>query len=109
MIIKSFLILFVATSFFIQLTSVLQNDYEYLQITAGGVNATIPQKMPSHIIGSTIILKHKLFKNNNIYNLTEFGINSNKQIDTSEFERFQGLNLWYSHLARHYKKYLNNI
>jgi len=106
---RIFLILFVATSFFIQLTSVLQNDYEYLQITAGGVNATIPQKMPSHIIGSTIILKHKLFKNNNIYNLSEFGINSNEQIDTSEFERFRGLNLWYCHLSRYYKNIYKHI
>jgi len=108
-LLKGILIFFIVFSFMIQLVSVLQNDYEYLQITANGVNVRIPDNMPPHIIGSTIILKHKLFKNNNIYNLTEFGINSNKQIDTSEFERFQGLNLWYSHLARHYKKYLNNI
>ena len=104
LIIRSFLILFVVTSFFIQLTSVLQNDYEYLQITAGGVNVKIPQKMPPHIVGSTIIFKHKLLYNNNIYNLSEFGINSNEQIDTSGFERFQGLNLWYCHLSRYYKK-----
>jgi len=104
LIIKTFLILLIVTSFFIQLTSVLQNDYEYLQITASGVNVRIPQKMPSHIIGSAVILKHKLLHSNNIYNLSEFGINSNKQIDTSKFERFQGLNLWYCHLFREYRK-----
>lgn len=108
MVMKSILILLIITSFFIQLISVLQNEYEYLHITSGGVDAEIPQKMPPHIIGSTIILKHKLFKNNNIYNLSEFGANSNEQINTSVIEQFQGLNLWYCHLARHYKKYLNN-
>jgi len=104
LIIRSFLIMFIVTSFFIQLTSVLQNDYEYLQITSGGGVNKMPDEMPSHIIGSTIIFKHKLSNNNNIYNLSEFGINSNEQIDTSEFERFQGLNLWYYHLLREYRK-----
>lgn len=103
-IIKSTLVFLVVLSFLIQLVSVLQNDYEYLQITAGGAGVKIPKKMPPPITGSVVILKHKFLYNNNIYKLSEFGIKSNESIDTSWIESYRGLNLWYCHLLRGYRK-----
>ena len=103
-IIKGLLIFFVLVSFLIQIVSVLQNDYEYLQIIAEAGEAKIPKRMPPHIVGSTIILKHKFLNNNNIYNLSEFGVNSNEPINTSWIERYRGLNLWYNHLLRGHRK-----
>jgi hypothetical protein len=101
LIVLSFLVIL---SFLIQVISVLQKTQEYHSIKYSLVSEDIRGKMPADILGSFIILKHKIFQKDNVYNLREFGINSNEWIDTGKFETFPGLNLWYCHLARFYDK-----
>ncbi len=102
--VRILLIFFISISFLIQLGSVLQNQHEYHQIRYNKVAEKIKPEMPPDIIGMFITLKHKILEKNSIFNLSEFGIDSNIKIDTSEFESCQGLNLWYCHLARYYNK-----
>jgi hypothetical protein len=93
----------IGLSFSIQLLSVLQKDHEYhhIRYNLAGKEAG---NMPGDIVGSFVILKHKMVNRNNAYNLKEFGVSSNRIIDTYSFETYRGLNLWSCHLARYYNK-----
>lgn len=95
---------FIIPSVLIQTASVVIKTQEYHTIRYYMVDENIERKMPPDILGIFVLLKHKIFQNNNLYDLREFGVNTNQQIDTSKFETFRGLNLWYCHLARHYDR-----
>jgi len=95
---------FALISLLLQLTGVLVNDSEYHQIRYIMVSKQISKEMPPDITGAFILLKHKLFQRDSIYNLSEFSIKSDAKVNTTEFETFNGFNLWYCHLARYYNK-----
>jgi len=102
---KWLLLVFACLSFFIQLEGVLQSDHEYHYIKYNQVRKIgeeMMKRMPPDIIGSGIILKHKIFQKNNVYRLSEFGIKSDTFIDTSHIATYQGFNLWYCYLARRF-------
>ncbi len=81
---KIILILFIFVSFLIQILSVLAGNHEYLALCNANDQEGLRKGMPAQIIGSIMLLKHKITKRNNVYNLSEFGIDSNTKIDTSE-------------------------
>jgi hypothetical protein len=85
----------------IQVVGVLENNFEYLDMRAYMVDRAHVREMPSDLIGSAVILRHKLAEGNNVYHMSEFGVDSDQIIDTSGFENFVGVNLWYLSLARH--------
>jgi hypothetical protein len=95
---------FILVSFLIQLISVVQREHEYYHIKENLVEAGLRSKMPADIIGSIVILKHKLVKRDNTYSVSEFGIDSDSIVDTYEWETYRGPNLWYYHLAVFYDK-----
>jgi len=84
-VIRFILISLICVSVLIQLLSVLAGNLEYLAICNANNQEGIRKGMPAQIIGSMIILKHKLIKKENIYTLSEFGVNSDTKVDTSSF------------------------
>jgi len=94
-IIRFLLISLICVSVLIQLLSVLGGNLEYLAICNANNQEGIRKGMPAQIIGSLIILKHKIIKKNNTYALSEFGINSETKVNTSEFGYKKGLDFWY--------------
>ena len=74
----------IAVSLLIQLPGVLQSPFEYLDIKYNHVDKNLQEKMPLTIMGSFIMLKHKIFERNRIYRLSEFGINSDKTAQAGE-------------------------
>jgi hypothetical protein len=103
-VIKAVVIFIVSFSLFIQMISVLIRTHEYLYIKNHLVGEDVKNDMPGDVIGSFILLKHKILKGDNIYNLQEFGLNKDATVSTHEFISKRGLNLWYCHLARRFKK-----
>ena len=103
-IIKAMLILFIFISLLIQILSILQGNLEYLTICNANYKEGMRKGAPAQIIGSLIVLKHKIIKDNNLYSLTEFGVNSTTKVDTSSFTRYRGFDFWYLHLAEYFKK-----
>jgi hypothetical protein len=94
-------------SVFIQLINVLEGMQEYRYIRKYAAPALIGEaagKMPSYLAGAAIIMKHKLLKNDSIYKMSEFGIDSPAVIDNSNIAFFKGLNLWYRYLADRFNK-----
>ncbi len=89
------LIVLICASVLIQILSVLQGNLEYLAISNANNREGIRKGMPAQIIGSMIILKHRIVKKDNIYALSEFGVNSDTKVDTSEFGYKKGLDFWY--------------
>lgn len=105
--VKMAMALLVLLSFSIELVGVLQSDHEYHHIKyheAAKLGKEIQEKMPPDIAGMIIILKHKLSGHDNVYRLSEFGIDSGVTVDTSAIETYRGLNLWYCYLARKFNK-----
>jgi len=94
-IIRVLLIFLVCVSVLIQLLSVLQGNLEYLAICNTNNQEGLRKGMPAQIVGSLIILKHKIIKKDNLYLLSEFGVNSNSKVDTTEFGYKKGLDFWY--------------
>lgn len=91
-------VLLAAISLFWQVVLVLQPRAEYQYITDKLVDRQIAERMPSRALAEIILLRHKLFKQNNIYALSEFGLSSDEEINTSS-DYHGGLNLWYCRLA----------
>jgi hypothetical protein len=87
-------------SVIIQLVSVLQRDQEYKHIRYVMLDKEMQKNMPADIFGMMILLKHKILVGDNVYHLTEFGLDSADTVDTSSFGTFKGLDLWYFHLQR---------
>lgn len=99
------LIFVLAGSFVLQLLGILQNDHEYQTIRYAMVpriNGDFAKKMPPNLIGSYILLRHKLREGNNIYPLSEFGLPSQAIVDTTSSENYRGFNVWYVYLAEHF-------
>ena len=84
----------------VQVVGVLENNLEYVHIRDKVVSSEVRSGMPPILVGSAIILKHKILAGNNVYSLSEFGIDSGGTVDTSSEDTMVGLNLWYCHLAR---------
>lgn len=108
-LIKALVIAAAAASVLIQIVSVLQREHEYQHIRNNMVAAEHRVHMPPDIIGNALLLKHKILEGNNSYRLSEFGIDSNEIINTSQFETYRGLNLWYCHLARYFDRWVVHL
>lgn len=103
-VIKAILISLIFLSVSIQGISILQGNLEYLTICNANNQEGVRKGMPAQIIGSLIMLKHKIVKKNNLYNLSEFGINSDTQVDTSAYACYKGFDLWYLNAGRFFNK-----
>lgn len=90
-IVRFILILLIAVSILIQLLSVLTGNLEYLALCNANGREGLRKGMPAQIIGSLIILKHKIIKKDTLYSLAEFGVDSESTVDTSEFGYKKGL------------------
>ncbi|MDP3790890.1 MAG: hypothetical protein Q8R38_02475 [Candidatus Omnitrophota bacterium] len=97
---RYFAVILIFISIAIQILSVLSGNLEYHLICNGNNKEGLRKGMPANIIGSAILLKHKLLKNDNLYKLSEFGIDSDTLIDTSASECYRGLDFWYYYLGR---------
>lgn len=93
-------IFLIVISLAIQILSVLAGNVEYHLICNANNREGLRKNMPANIIGSAILLKHKLLKNDNLYKLSEFGINSDTLVDTSNSQCYKGLDFWYLYLQR---------
>ena len=98
------LISLIFISVLIQGLSILQGNLEYLTICNANNLEGTRKGMPAQIIGSAIVLKHKIIKKDSIYSLAEFGINSDTKVDTSIFPCYRGFDLWYINAARYFNK-----
>ena len=103
-VIKVTLIALIFISILIQGLSILQGNHEYLTICNANGQEGMKKSMPAQIIGSIILLKHKVLKKDNTYHLSEFGINSDTKVDTSMFTHYKGFDLWYLNAARYFNK-----
>jgi len=90
----------IVISVLIQVLSVFAGNLEYNLICDTNDKEGLRKGMPAQIIGSAIILKHKILKNDNLYKLSEFGVDSDSAVDTSASECYRGLDFWYFYLAR---------
>ena len=100
-LVKAILILLIFLSVSIQGISILQGNLEYLTICNANAQEGVRKGMPAQIVGSLIMLKHKLVRKNSVYNLSEFGIKSETQVDTSVFSYYKGVfDLWYLNAGR---------
>lgn len=102
--VKTILILLILLSVSIQGISILQGNLEYLTICNANRQEGVRKGMPAQIAGSLIMLKHKLIKKDSVYSLSEFGISSETQVDTSIFSAYQGFDLWYLNAGRFLNK-----
>ncbi len=102
--IKMLLISLILISGLIQGLSIFQGNLEYLTICNANEKEGLRKGMPAQLIGSMIMLKHKIVKNDNIYKLSEFGIDSNTEVDTSNFKYYRGFDLWYLNAAKYFNK-----
>lgn len=93
-------IVFISVSLAVQILSVLAGNLEYHLICDANNKEGLRRGMPANIIGSAVLLKHKLLKNDNIYKLSEFGIDSDTIVNTSGSECYKGLDFWYCYLGR---------
>lgn len=89
------LISLITISILIQVLSVLAGNLEYLTLCNANNQEGLRKGMPAQITGSLILLKHKIIKKNNLYTLAEFEVDSESQIDTSEFGYKKVFDLWY--------------
>ena len=102
--VKILLISLIFISVLIQGLSILTGNLEYLTLCNANQQEGVRKKMPAQIIGSLILLKHKIVKKNSLYNLSEFGINSDTEVDTSEVISYRGFDFWYLNAARYFNK-----
>jgi hypothetical protein len=84
----------------VQILSVLAGNLEYHLICGANNKEGLQKGMPANIIGSAVLLKHKLLKNNNIYKLSKFDIASDTIVNTSGSACYRGLEFWYCYLGR---------
>ena len=103
-VIKIILISLIFISLLIQGLSIAAGNHEYLTICGANGDEGMKKGMPAQIIGSILILKHKLAKKDSVYKLSEFGINSDTKVDTSIFPEYKGFDLWYLNAARYFNK-----
>lgn len=92
--------IFLLASITVQLLSVFAGNLEYHLICNANNREGLRKGMPANIIGSAILLKHKLSKNDNKYKLSEFGIDSGTTVDTYASECYRGMDFWYFYLGR---------
>jgi len=83
----------ITISFLIQLLSVLVQPQQYFSLKYNEFKKLgVEDKfIPGNLIGQFQLLRHKLTNKNEGYRLSEFGINSEKIIDQSRYETFNGL------------------
>jgi len=99
-------------SFLLNLASVLVSHTEYVHVKMQWRGATESPfiRAPSDIKGIPIMLKNKLFGTDGVYSSDDFGATKPGYppiiVTTYNYDRFKGLNLWYSYLERkiRYKK-----
>jgi len=104
-VVKIILVSLIFISIIIQGLSILAGNHEYLTICSANGQEGLKKGMPAQIIGSVLILKHKIFKKDSVYSLAEFGINSDTKVDTSvSLPRYKGFDLWYLNAARYFNK-----
>jgi hypothetical protein len=88
-----------AISTAVQSLAVLEKDQEYHTLRTL-ILQDRSQPMPAPILGHWVVLRHKLTKGDTIYPAREFGLRHDETLDASGYSTFQGLNLWYGHVAR---------
>lgn len=103
-IIKKALIALIFISVLIQGLSILQGNLEYLSICNANEKEGLRKGMPAQIIGSMIMLRHRICAQENIYKLSEFGIDSATKVDTSDFKYSRGFDLWYLNAAEYFNQ-----
>jgi hypothetical protein len=77
-----------------QVPAVLVKDMEIERIKFGMLTPAEQASAPSDYVMAYILLKHKLELRNEIYNVSEFGIPGNRELDLTGYRTFRGLNLW---------------
>ena len=92
---RALVIALIGASCLIQGLSILQGNLEYLSLCNANEQEGLRKGMPAQIIGSAIMLKHKIAKNDTTYRLSEFGIDSATIVDTAHFGYYGGFDLWY--------------
>jgi hypothetical protein len=98
------LISLIFISILIQGLSILQGNLEYLKVCNANNQEGLRKNMPAQIVGSMIMIKHKIVKNDNLYKLSEFGVDSGSIVDTSGSIRYSGFDLWYLNAARYFNR-----
>ncbi|MBN1405622.1 MAG: hypothetical protein JW946_03805, partial [Candidatus Omnitrophica bacterium] len=84
-------------SFAVQIAGVSVNFNQYQALTKQ-IERVPGAKMPPHIIGHFIMMKHKLTQKNEIYSNADFGIKQKILINQGQTLSFGGLDFWYVHL-----------
>ncbi|NBY18666.1 hypothetical protein EBQ74_00075 [bacterium] len=92
----------IAISVIAQLPGVLVKDQEIHYIKKIMLGPEEQSTAPSDFTFAWILLYHKLTSLNHeeVYYTSEFGINSNRELDLKAYRSFRGLNLWTEHASR---------
>ena len=92
-------------SFYIQAASVYQHTSEYFLILLRLEERPDERvQMPPQLFGNLRLFHHKLAGTTGSYPLQSFGVQTDgPPVDTSEFETYQGLHIWFDHMGRHFK------
>ena len=103
-LIKTILIALIFISVLIQGLSILQGNLEYLSLCNANNQEGMRKGMPAQIVGSIIMLKHKIVRQDNLYALSEFGVDSASKVDTANFSYYRGFDLWYLNAGKYFNK-----
>lgn len=90
----SILALVTMFSIVLQVPGVLVKDMEIETIKFNMLTDAEQTLAPSDYVMAYILLKHKLAFRNGIYNVSEFGLPDNRELDLTHFRTFRGLSLW---------------
>ena len=59
---------------------------------------------PSDYKAAWIFLLHKLNNTEEVYSVSDFGIEGNREFNFKEYDTYQGFNIWTEQMARHFNK-----
>jgi hypothetical protein len=77
-----------------QIPGVLIKDQEIWTMKFNMMTPAELNAAPSDYVMAYILLEHKLVLRNEVYNVSEFGIPGNRELDLAGYRTFRGLNLW---------------
>lgn len=96
--------LVILSSIMVQVPGVLVKDQQIHHIKYTMLTPGEQAWFPSDYSAAYILLWHKLMSGNEVYQVSEFGIPGDRQLDLTPYQTFKGLNLWTEHMARRFDK-----
>jgi hypothetical protein len=91
-------------SIIVQIPGILVRDQEIHQIKFNMLTAEEQRSAPSDYVAAWILLEHKLVMRNEVYRVSELHIPGDRELNLTQYQTFNGLNIWTEQVARQMKK-----